>query len=218
MKSILSTRVLAPHQLKSLLDSGFSVTQENFIRVQPKEFRWDTLGNILLFTSQNAVKSVLLHPDVALLKEIPCVCVGEKTAELLRQNNWKVLHFEGYADALGSYIKQHHSHDTFTFFSGNLRRNVLPQAMQEKDIAFNEIEVYETVLHPHKIDKPHTGILFFSPSGVKSFMKNNLISDEICFGIGSTTADEVLKYVPDCVISDKPTTDSLILKCIEVLG
>ncbi|MDO4228855.1 MAG: uroporphyrinogen-III synthase [Capnocytophaga sp.] len=215
MKQILSTRTLNTQQLSLFLNKGFSVTQIDFISIQLKEFKLNNTGNILLFTSQNAVRSVLKNEQLPYLIKTPCICVGEKTAILLQKNNFNVLHHEEYADDLGNYIKLHHINDTFTFFSGNLRKNTLPEVMNNNNITFNEVEVYKTTLLPHKIDTIHSAILFFSPSGVISYMKNNTITDEILFCIGKTTANELTKYTNKFIISEKPTIDSLIKTCID---
>lgn len=192
------------------MENGFSLTEFDFIQIRFVDFNPDNLGNLLLFTSQNAVKSVLQHPKVNCLKSIPCICVGEKTAELLSENNWKVIYYEEYAVDLGNYISKNCLNDRITFFSGNLRRDILPNVLKKNKIQHNEIPVYQTVLHSEKINFLQKAILFFSPSGVQSFLQKNRFSDEIIFCIGETTADEALKHTKNCIISEKPTIDSLI--------
>lgn len=214
MISVLSTKILAPEQRNRLIEKGFSLTEFDFITTQCKEFELKSVGNLLLFTSQNAVKSVLRHQKKNILKKIPVVCVGEKTAELLTKNGWQVVHYEDYAEKLGNYIKKNHLKDNITFFCGNLRRNTLPNLLKESNIPFDEIEVYQTILSSQKIKLPQTAILFFSPSGVKSYISKNDISDEICFCIGETTANEALKHSQNCILSNQPTVDSLLEKCI----
>jgi uroporphyrinogen-III synthase len=59
------------------------------------------------------------------------------------------------------------------------------------------------------------GILFFSPSGVESYLQENKIENEACFCIGNTTA-EALKYItPNRIIANQPNMESVIMKCIE---
>jgi uroporphyrinogen-III synthase len=57
-------------------------------------------------------------------------------------------------------------------------------------------------------------ILFFSPSGVSSYVKKNSITDEICFCIGNTTAKAVEKYSKNIVIANQPTVENVIIQCI----
>lgn len=213
MTPILSTRILSDQQKSKLLKQGFSVTEIDFIQTHFVEFELKNIGDLLLFTSQNAIKSILQHPEKDSLKSIPCICVGEKTAKLLSENNWKVLHYEEYAIDLGNYIKQHCTKNRITFFSGNLRRDILPNVLRNNQISHNEIQVYKTILHSEKVNSPQKAILFFSPSGVQSFLQQNSFSDEIIFCIGRTTAEEVSKHTKNYIISEKPTIDSLI-ECV----
>lgn len=210
MIPILSTRKLNSRQQSELSEKGFSLTEIDFIRIDFIDFELNTVGDLLLFTSQNAVRSVLRHPKVSYLKSTPCICVGEKTATLLEENGWQVTHFEEYAIDLGKYIVQNCLKNNITFFSGNLRRDILPNILKDNKIQYNEIQVYRTVLQSEKINSPQKGILFFSPSGVQSFLQQNRFSDEVAFCIGKTTADEVLKHTKNCIISEKPTIDSLV--------
>ncbi|MFK8297578.1 uroporphyrinogen-III synthase [Capnocytophaga cynodegmi] len=213
MTPILSTRILSDQQKSKLLKQGFSVTEIDFIQTHFVEFELKNIGDLLLFTSQNAIKSVLQHPKKDSLKSIPCICVGEKTAKLLSENNWKVLHYEEYATDLGNYIKQHCAKNRITFFSGNLRRDILPNVLKNNQISHNEIQVYKTILHSEKVNSPQKAILFFSPSGIQSFLQQNSFSDEIIFCIGKTTAEEASKHTKNYIISEKPTIDSLI-ECV----
>ncbi|CEN41253.1 uroporphyrinogen-III synthase [Capnocytophaga cynodegmi] len=213
MTPILSTRILSDQQKSKLLKQGFSITEIDFIQTHSIEFELKNIGDLLLFTSQNAIKSVLQHPKKDSLKSIPCICVGEKTAKLLSKNNWKVLHYEEYATDLGNYIKKHCTKNRITFFSGNLRRDVLPNVLRNNQISHNEIQVYKTILHSEKVNSPQKAILFFSPSGIQSFLQQNSFSDEIIFCIGKTTAEEASKHTKNYIISEKPTIDSLI-ECV----
>ncbi|HNP31837.1 MAG TPA: uroporphyrinogen-III synthase [Flavobacterium sp.] len=212
---ILSTKKLSERQKQQMLNVGFSVFDEDFISIQSKNFDIEKINDCLIFTSQNAVESVLRNKKINELKTKKCFCVGEKTKELLEENDFEVLVNPEYAAELASIICNNYPKTSFTFFCGNVRRDVLPDALRLMEIKLDEIEVYETVLTTHKIDFPLDGILFFSPSGVESYLKENKIEDENCFCIGNTTA-EALKYVtPNRIIANQPNIESVIMKCIE---
>lgn len=214
MISILSTKCLTSTEKRMFSENDFHLTEIDLITIRFKDFTLNSVGNLLLFTSKNAVKSVLNHSKSDSLKNIPCICVGEKTAELLTKSGWEVIHFEEYASALSTYVEQNHFQSNITFFSGNLRKDTIVNSLKINKIQFTEIQVYETLLSPQRIEKPQKAILFFSPSGVQSYVKMNNFEEEICFCIGKTTADEVKKYTNNVIISDKTTTESLIEKCI----
>ena len=212
---IVSTKKLSEKQKQQLLSVNFSVFDEDFIRIQNKGFEIDSLNDFLIFTSQNAVESVLRNKKATEIKTKKCFCVGEKTKALLEQNDFEVIEFSEYAAELASLICNQYSKNSFTFFCGTMRRDVLPDALQLADIKLDEVMVYETILTTHKIDFVPNGILFFSPSGVESYLQENTIENEDCFCIGNTTA-EALKYVTtNRIIANQPTVESAIMKCIE---
>ena len=63
----------------------------------------------------------------------------------------------------------------------------------------------------YSIKKKIEGVLFFSPSAVKSYAKNNSFDSKICFSWGNTTAKEIAKYSDNYFVSKKPEINSLIL-------
>ena len=71
--------------------------------------------------------------------------------------------------------------------------------------------------HPSKGGESRfDGILFFSPSAVESYLKQNTIKNEICFCIGKTTAETLeKKHKKNIVIAEQPTIDDVIAAVIE---
>lgn len=99
-----------------------------------------------------------------------------------------------------------------TFFCGNKRRDELPAYLKKRNIEVKEIVVYETNEIPVKVDKEYCGILFFSPSAVKSFFSvNSIPAHTVLFSIGDTTADAIIKSSTNkIIISDFPSRDKLV--------
>lgn len=214
--NILSTKKLLPNQKQELLDANFTVFEEDFIETNIKNFELSKINKNLIFTSQNAVQSILRHPKCEDLKSKDVFSIGMKTKDLLSENGFNVVAYTGYAADLAEIISLIYSEETFTFFSGNLRRDVLPETLKENGITFNEIEVYETKITSKKITKKLDGILFFSPSAVESYFKLNTIKDETCFCIGETTAEALEnKKVKTIVIADKPSVENVIAEVVE---
>jgi uroporphyrinogen-III synthase len=152
--SILSTKILLSSQKQALLDAGFLVTESNFIKTENSDFDLKGINDNLIFTSQNAAQSVLLHPKCEELKKKNVFCVGIKTKALLEENNFNVDVYVDYASDLAEIITLIYSNESFTFFSGNLRKETLPKALKAAKVNFNEIQVYETTLTPQKIKTP----------------------------------------------------------------
>lgn len=207
---IVSTKILSPLHKQELMKYGVDLIEADFIKTENKPFELKDLNESLIFTSQNAVHSVLAHPDAEQLKKKNVYCVGSKTKTLLNDNGFNVVAYTGYAADLAEIITLIYGNESYTFFSGNMRRDTLPEALKENGIKFNEIEVYETTLQPQKIKANPEAILFFSPSGVKSYLKDNKINKEICFCIGDTTAEALSKITKNIIVADQPTIEDVI--------
>ena len=215
---ILSTKKLLVNQKQFLLNANISVVEADFISINQKKVSIETINENLIFTSQNSVLSLIENlqesDTLALLKKKNVFCVGMKTKGLLEENGFNVIAYTGYAVDLGEIITLIYGKEKFTFFIGNLRRDTLPEALKNAEIVFNEIQVYETVLNPQKINGPFDGILFYSPSGIESYLKNNKISKETCFCIGTTTAETLENTTNNVVIANQPTVENVIIQCI----
>ena len=212
---LLSTKKLLESQKQLLLSANFAIEEADFINVVNRHFEIETINDFLIFTSQNAVESVIENERIAEIKTRKCFCVGEKTRALLEQNGFEVIVSSDYASELASIICNQYFKSSFTFFCGNLRRDILPDSLTLAGVIFEEIEVYETVLTPHKAADNLNGILFFSPSGVQSFLKANVIRDEVCFCIGGTTAKALIGITNKVVIANQPNIESTLIKSIE---
>lgn len=215
MIRVLSTKKLLPNQRQFLLNAGISVTEADFISVENKDFTFTEIFDNLIFTSANAVKAVASRPDVQEIRRKPCFCVGEKTAKLLDEVGFTVLETADNASALSEIIKKDYAKEAFTFFSGSLRMETLPVNLKNSGINFNEIEVYETVLAPKKINSEVDGLLFFSPSAVESYLIENKIENQICFCIGATTAKALEQKTKNIVIANKPSVENVIIQTIQ---
>jgi len=215
MIRILSTKTLLPNQKQFLLNAGFSVIEANFIQTQNLPFDCSPIRDNLIFTSQNAVSSVLQTGDIDSLKHKACFCVGNKTKSSLEQHGFKVVETADYAIDLAQIIISSYKYQSFTFFSGNLRQDVLPHMLGNEKIDYNEIEVYKTVLIPNKIDTFIDGILFFSPSGVESYLNNNSITSQICFCIGTTTAKALADKTNNVILANQPSVENVIIQTIK---
>jgi len=207
---ILSTKILSNLQKQVLSDNNFEVTEANFIKTENKDFELKDIGDNLIFTSQNAAQSILNHPKCEELKAKNVFCVGLKTKILLSESGFNVIAYTGYASDLAEIITLIYSAESYTFFSGNLRKETLPNALKEANIKFNEIQVYETTLTPQKIKSPVEAILFFSPSGVESYLKENTIKKELCFCIGETTAEALVTKSKNILIAAQPSIEAVI--------
>lgn len=212
MKTILSTKKLSEKLKVKLENKGFLVIEKKFIKTKTLKFSIENLNENLIFTSKNAVKSVPFKNEIISRKVF---CVGSKTKKLLEKNGFEVITSAENAKDLAENISQNFSSMRFTFFCGTIRKATLPQILKKNNIELNEIVVYKTVLKPHKIETKIDGILFFSPSAVESFLKENRLNDTTCFCIGNTTAESLKNKTDKIIVSKKATIEALIKKCIK---
>ncbi len=213
--TILSTRKVKTKDLQGWDNSICTLLQADFITTEAIPFDLTKVNEYLLFTSQNAVRSVLKLDELAVLKSKPTLCVGIKTKELLEQNGWEVKAWAHYAKELAPIVIKDFKQYTITFFSGSMRRDVLPDAFQANDIIYNEFNVYKTVLSPRKISEKVDGLCFYSPSAIQSYLQLNTITDEVCFCIGDTTAEALKEVTQNIVLAEQPTVESTLQACVK---
>jgi uroporphyrinogen-III synthase len=205
MKNILSTKLLTPDQKTILNDTGILFQEYEAIKIDFQEFQLAGDFDYYIFTSQNAVRAFINHnSNFHKKKELgrECFCVGVKTKLLLEDN----------AAELGRFIAKNHKNGSFLFFCGNRRNDDLPDILIKDKIHFEEIVVYKTELTPLHFSESFDGILFFSPSGVKSFILSNEVGNSTVFCIGNTTAEEAFLYTDSIIVADIPVVEDLLKK------
>lgn len=209
---ILSTKRLTTPQSQLFNLPGFSLMEKDFIKISHQEFQLKTRPDLLLFTSQNAVYSILKNNQVEDLKAIPTLCVGVKTQRLLENHGFTVKQTENYAADLAKNMQV--KNERIAFFCGNRRMETLPKKMDENQLSWEEYTVYKTVLNPHKINDKLDALLFFSPSGIRSYRQKNQITGEKCFCIGTTTAAVLPNLKEQIYISKEQTIEGTIKTCL----
>ncbi|MEX0359665.1 MAG: uroporphyrinogen-III synthase [Allomuricauda sp.] len=172
----------------------------------------------LIFTSKNAVRAFLDQAPQLLVSTYRIFCVGEKTKMLLAENGLNVVKMAENASELAHFIEKHHKKEHFLFICGNRRREELPSILSENNIRYDEIEVYHTELVPKKFNRSFDGLLFFSPSGIKSYLLENRIRDSWLFCIGHTTAQEAKKYSDKLIIAKRPTVENVLVQAVKKLS
>lgn len=217
MKTVLSTKILLPSQKELLYNSGLKVEEYNALTIEflkvtiPPEYQY------YIFTSKNAVKAFLQQTQGVNRSHYYAFCVGEKTKKLLEENGLKVIKMMKNAADLARFIAKNRKKDTFLFICGNYKREELPKILAKKKIVCKEIEVYKTCLVFQKFNQQFEGVLFFSPSAVKSYTAENALGNSWVFCIGDTTAREAKKYTRQIITSHKPTIENVLVNAIKKL-
>lgn len=215
MKTILSTKKLSDPLKQKVSNAGLRLIEYNFIKTKKTKFKLKKLNEYVVFTSKNAIKSILKSSLTGSIKERKVFCVGQKTKQFLIKNNFIVAQSANYGADLASIIQKKYKKNSFTFFSGNIRNDALPNILNDHKIDYNEVVVYKTTLTSKKITENKDAILFFSPSAVESYLLNNLLDNQMCFCIGTTTAKALEHKTKNILIASHPTVENVIEQALE---
>lgn len=228
--NILCTRPVDKSLVDDAVRKGFNVNTLEFIKTvaiknHSLQQQVQLLGSkpcIAVFTSMNAVDSV-----IDLLQGIKpswkIFCMGNTTRQLVVKYFGidslvaTAVNATDLANTIVDYRQSIVDNSECIFFCGDQRRDELPDVLKANHIAITEITVYKTNEISQVINKHYDAILFFSPSAVHSYFKNNQAqSSTIIYAIGGTTANAARSYCDNkIVISETPSKDDLFRLCIK---
>jgi len=209
--NIYSTKSLTEDQ-RFLFNEKIKAESSDFVkislnRIHPR-FVKNQIENVVI-TSQNAVEALLNNFSAIELQFKNIYCVGRRTKKMIEKRIGKVLHTEKNAKKLAEYLVDFMEGTEVTYFCSDLRLDDLPSILKENNITVNEIEAYQTKLDSINIPESVEGVMFYSPSTVQSYKKEN-DAKGIAFCIGETTAKEASKHFDDVRIAKVPTVESVI--------
>lgn len=210
---VFSTKNLSIGQ-SSELNKDIGIEMSDFItirhqRIKPADLK-KKLGKVIL-TSQNAVASLLDSLDGSKLEYEDIYCVGRRTKKLIERRIGKVSHVANSAARLAEHLVGEFSKpEEFTFFCGDLRRDELPDLLKQKGHEVHEIVSYQTLSTPSELHNNYEGILFFSPSGIESYLKKNSPRDEVAFCIGDTTAAAAQGVFKKVIVARNPSVEAVV--------
>lgn len=218
--NILFTKNIDPKYISEKLGNNISVDCIEVIKTKSISVeRFDLKDRSLIFTSSNGVKSFFENKfqpneDFTAKNYNKIYCVGEKTKRELRKNEFGTFKVLKNAETLSQFITENCVHEKFIHFCGNLALDVLDKELPLQNISYKKVTVYETeALNPVIHEKYHA-IVFFSPSGVRSFAKNNSLENAILFSIGETTSKEVRKHTKSEIFT---STENTLLNILSVI-
>ena len=210
--NILSTKELAVTQ-SDLFKKEIGLEMSDFITIRYNRLRpniiKDNIENVVI-TSQNGVEALLENFTKDELSFKNVYCVGRRTKRKIENGIAKVTHCENTAGELAKYIVNQPKIKEVTYFCGNLKRDELSQILTDNEIGVNEIEVYRTLQNTRKYEEKFDGIMFYSPSGIKSYLVDNKNRNVVAFCIGNTTATEAKKHFDKVEVAVLSTIESVI--------
>lgn len=191
------------------------VIRTRALKVKP----FDLKDYSLIFTSVNGVDSFFKNgftpnEDFTAKNYNKIYCVGEKTKKELRKHGFGTFKVLKNADTLSKFITGKCQHERFLHFCGNLAISVLDNELPLQNIKYKKIIVYNTEeINPLVTEKYHAAV-FFSPSGVRSFAKQNSLENIILISIGETTSRELRKHTSELVLTSEGNTLLSVFKLI----
>lgn len=207
---IFSTKKLTEAQ--RLRFKNIKVESSDFLKINlnriPKLLLKTKIDNVII-TSQNAVEAItaIISKDELQFKNI--YCVGRRTKKLIESKIGMVTYSENSAKALADYLVDFIDGTEVTYFCSDIRLDELSSVLENNNIKVHEVVAYQTVSDSEKIGSDIEGVLFYSPSTVESYLKNNP-ADKVAYCIGETTADEARKHFEDVRVAKIPTIESVI--------
>lgn len=210
-QKIYSTKKLSEVQ-KKILPNTIGIEDSDFIkirfnRISPKVMKTE-LENVII-TSQNGVEAILNSFTKDEIKFKNIFCVGRRTKKLIENRIGKVTHVAKNATKLSEYLAKELENKEVTYFCSDLRLDILPVTLKACNIIVNEVEAYKTMLSPEKINDDFAGVLFYSPSGIESYLTKNT-TNKIAYCIGETTAKEARKHFENVKVANMPSAESLL--------
>lgn len=185
------------------------------LKVQP----FDLKNYSLIFTSVNGVDSFfkngfIPNEDFTAKNYNKIYCVGEKTKKAVRKYGFGTFKVLKNAASLSKFITGKCQHERFLHFCGNLAISVLDNELPLQNIKYKKVIVYNTEeINPLVTEKYHA-VVFFSPSGVRSFAKQNSMEGFIPISIGETTSGEIRKHSSVPVLTAEGNTLLSLFKLI----
>ncbi|HXR83449.1 MAG TPA: uroporphyrinogen-III synthase [Hanamia sp.] len=222
---ILSTKKIGSSFIKEAVEKNICIDEMNFIdtkenisaEIRERITDLSKKNITAIFTSSNAVNAV--EKIVSKQTNWKIFCIEPATKKVVEQlfPDSSIVASAKDAAELAEKITNDNSIKEVVFFCGNQRRNLLPAELAKHKINVEELVVYQTIETPQIVSKKYDGILFFSPSAVRSFFtKNKLEAMTQIFAIGKTTADEVKSFSNNSiVISEIPGIENLIAEVIK---
>ena len=204
-KSFTESQRLLFHEKVTAESSDFVKISLN--RIHPR-FLKNEIKNVVI-TSKNAVESLITNYSAIELQFKNIYCVGRRTKRLVENKIGKVTHSEKNAKTLANYLVEYIEGTEVTYFCSDLRLDDLPNILENNNIKVSEVEAYQTKFDALKVEDSVESVMFYSPSTVQSFLKEN-DAEAIAFCIGETTANEARKHFKDVRIAKVPTVESVI--------
>ena len=198
-----------------LLQQEVAFSEEPMIDVQLLEVDSSVFSKIAsidknwIVTSKHAAFWLLAHhTEIGFRTTDTVFCISDKQAEILKTIAQSiVIAGEKNSESLVQQLKNEKQTSATAYLKGN-------RSLQLKGLETFDVEVYHTLLLKPQVLNDFDCYLFFSPSGVESFVKgDNKISEQAkIIVIGETTAQYARNAFANEVITSANTSEIEMLE------
>lgn len=146
------------------------------------------------------------HQQIQFLSIDIIYCISQKQARLLSGLGCLISVSENHNRESLEHLLKDKSSKNLVFLKGNRTKSF-------EDSRIKEIKVYENQILKPELKRVFNAYLFFSPSGVESFVQgdNEIPANSKVFSIGKTTAESIARYFDNPVeISEKQEETAFI--------
>jgi uroporphyrinogen-III synthase len=168
-----------------------------FNRIKNKNKNW-------VITSNWAAKWLVMYcSEIGFPASGSIYCLSEKQANMLSEISDEIsISAEKNAKSLAELVSKNGHGKTNVYLRGNKSLNVFQSEIGKFNIRIVEVEVYRNIPLLQKISESFDAYLFFSPSGIESYMNagNAIHSSAQIFAIGKTTGNFARTVFPNRVI------------------
>jgi hydroxymethylbilane synthase len=209
--TIFSSKLLSLGQ-KDIFNNQLNVGSSDFIKITANRIKpviiKATHQNVVI-TSKNGVDAILKNCPVEDLDFKTIYCVGRRTKRLIEQRIGPVKYTAKNAKALANHLVEFMDGTEVSYFCSDIRLDDLTVVLEENNIKVQEIEAYSTKLEAPKLNSSIEGVMFYSPSTIKSFLQKNK-PECAAYCIGESTATEARKHFKEVLVAKIPTVESVI--------
>ncbi|QCX53045.1 uroporphyrinogen-III synthase [Elizabethkingia sp. JS20170427COW] len=211
---ILFTKELSKEYIQQKLGADFEVSFLKLIDIVPNPINFE-IGDFhhFIITSVNTVKVIQHH--VIFPKESRFYVVGDKSAKALSSLGIEAEIVAKNAEQLAEYIQQKVKPVPILHFCSSKALMTLEEKLGQAGFQYQQEVVYRTVACFPILEKEVDALVFFSPSGVESFMKNNKVNQEQVFSIGKTTQKALQKFTQNKIIKSNEENLEDLLQVIK---
>lgn len=210
MKKVLFTKKIDGDFLSEHLSKDILTESQSFISTQTQKVEPYPLENLsVIFTSSNGVNA-FFENQFSLYNTLYIYSVGKKTEKALNMFGFQSTKVKKNAAELANYLKENKSKEHFIHFGGNLSLDIF----NDEKVEYQKEIIYQTKLLYPKVTQNYHAIVFFSPSGVESFMKNNSLENRMIFSIGETTSKTLKKYTKNRIFTSQKNTLTDLLEIL----